>query len=136
MSKKKNYVNNKSLRGELIKHYETGKISDELHFMILKMCERIGTKPNFCNYTYIKDMISDAYLKCINVINNGKFDIQRKNAYGYFTTVIHNCFLDILGKEKRHVNTRDNLKEFVYSEVCSRYPNINEKTILEDPEDN
>lgn len=129
---KKNYVNNITLREELIKHFETEIISDKLHFIILDMCKRIGSKPNFCNYTYIQDMIFDAYTKCIGVISRKKFNIERQNAFAYFTTVIHNSFTDKIGKEWHHRNTKKQLKEQIYNNLYERYRNIDHRMITEE----
>lgn len=131
---KEKYVSNDLLKGELIHHFKTGEITDKLHFMILEMCKRIGTKPNFCNYTYKEDMVFNSYCKCIDVISRGKFNITRQNAFGYFSTVIHNCFLDTLWREKKQRNIKMDLKDYVYSNLVIRYPAIDCRMLMEEGE--
>lgn len=132
--KKQKYVSNKDLKAEITQFKKTGEISEDLHKMLYEMAKGIGRKPNFCNYTWIQDMMSDAYLKCLIVLD--KFDNSRPNAFGYFSTVIHNFFLDVIGKEKRKLNTVIKLKEMTYDNLCNRYKNIDSRFLTEEGENN
>lgn len=130
--KKRNYVSNKDLKCEITLFKKSGEISESLHKYLYEMAKRIGQKPNFCNYPMRDDMVSDAYLKCLIVLD--KFDNSRPNAFGYFSTVIHNFFLDVIGKEKRKLSTIDKLKEMIYDNLCNRYKNIDYRMLDEEGE--
>jgi len=134
MAKKKNYVTNAELKSQLKLYDESKVIPEKLHFMFYEMSTRIGRKPNFINYTYISDMIQEAYAKCISIVH--KFDQTRENPYGYFTTVIHNCFLDYIGKEKRLNVTREKLRDDFYADMCNRVTNMDERMLFEEGENN
>lgn len=85
----------------LLKEYNlTKEIPKELHIKFHRLAKHYGHLANFRNYTYIEDMISEAYLRCIKVAN--KFDCETKtNPFAYFTTVVHNSFIQFIQKEKR-----------------------------------
>ncbi len=65
-------------------------------------------KPNFNNYTYKIEMISSGILACVSALH--KFDSEKsENAFAYYTSIIHNAFIQILNKEKKQQNIRDEL---------------------------
>ena len=67
---------------------------------ILKIAERIGNRPNFINYTFKEEMISDGIENCIQYMGN--FDpTKSKNPFSYFTTIIHYAFIRRIEKEKK-----------------------------------
>ncbi len=118
--KGKYYVHNKDMLEELkLLHGDGGYISEKLHLMFFDMAKGIGTKGRFSGYTWIDDMISDAYLKCCNVAH--KFDIERTNPYGYFTTVIHHYFYDAINAERNQKNIKEKLREDQISQLYHRY---------------
>ncbi|WP_298751862.1 hypothetical protein [uncultured Arcobacter sp.] len=71
------YVSNKDLLRELKYYNETGEITDELSIMIFKICDRFGSKHNWCGYTYKDDMVADAYIKVSQSIH--KFNMTYKS---------------------------------------------------------
>jgi hypothetical protein len=65
----------------------------------MKIVDNYGNKSNFRNYTYLDMMKSEAILTCVKYAHN--FNIEKsKNAFAYFTQVVHYCFLQILAKER------------------------------------
>lgn len=118
--KSKHYVNNQEMLVELEKVLQTGVISEKLHLMFYEMAKKIGTKPRFSGYTWIEDMVSDAYLKCCNVAH--KFDPEKtKNPFGYFTTVIIHYFWDALAGEDKQKNIKERLRDEQISMIYHRY---------------
>lgn len=118
-SKSKYYVTNKELLVEIKLFKESGVISEKLHLMFFKMASQIGTKARFSGYTWIEDMISDAYLKCCNVAH--KFDDAQTNPFGYFTTVIIHYFWDALASENKQKNIKERLRDEQVNQLFTRY---------------
>ena len=69
---------------------------------LLKIANRLSTKPNFINYTFREEMVSDGIENCINYIGN--FDPDKsKNPFAYFTQIIYYAFLRRIQKEKKQL---------------------------------
>jgi len=118
--KGKYYVNNKELLPELAVVQETGEIPEKLHLMFYDMAKKIGTKPRFSGYTWIDDMISDAYLKCCVVAH--KFNSETtQNPFGYFTSVIINHFWDALNGENKQKKIKEKFRDNQISMIYHRY---------------
>lgn len=137
MSKKKSehYVNNKELLESLIVYrdkvekafykrngrkptredrseYWEGKppISDYLGECFLKIATHLSYKPNFVNYMFREDMISDGVENCVQYIHN--FDPEKsKNPFAYFTQIIHYAFLRRIQKEKKQLDIKTKIIE-------------------------
>lgn len=114
MTSRKNYVNNKDLLKEIKSCRDCGEISENLHMMFWEMSNRIISRPRFNRYTvdWKEDMISTAYIKCIDIYH--KFDLERTNPFSYFTTVISNCFLDYAGYECKQKKIKDKMRTKVF----------------------
>ena len=69
---------------------------------ILLIAQRLATKPNFINYSYREEMISDGIENCISYFDN--FDPTKSdNPFAYFTQIIYYAFLRRIQKEKKQV---------------------------------
>ena len=108
-----NYVNNKELLKEILGFYETDFISEKLHLMFYEMCKRIITRPRYNRYTpeYREEMISESYLKCLEVLLRKTFNPEKSNAFSYFTSVISNMAIDVAKGEKRQFDIKDRITE-------------------------
>ena len=114
--KKKHYVNNVDLFDALVIHKEkvlaakeAGKESPRIpHYIgeaIMKIATHLAYKPNFSNYTFREEMISDGIENCLLYLNN--FDpAKSKNPFAYFTQIIYFAFLRRIQREKRHLYTK------------------------------
>ena len=123
MAKKKSehYVNNKELLGALIdyraqvavakaKDLPKPRISNYLGECFLKIATHLSYKPNFVNYMFREDMISDGIENCVQYIHN--FDPEKsKNPFAYFTQVIHYAFLRRIQKEKKQLDIKTKIIE-------------------------
>lgn len=110
----RHYVNNKQLYEALVEYRQVcttardeGKqkpiIPRYVGECILQIAKRYATKPNFVNYTYIDEMISDAVENCI-VAGVDNFDPNKtNNPFAYFTQIIHFAFVRRIQKEKKHL---------------------------------
>ena len=130
MAKKKSehYVNNKELLGALIdyraevavakaKDLPKPRISNYLGECFLKIATHLSYKPNFVNYMFRDDMISDGIENCVQYIHN--FDPEKsRNPFAYFTQIIHYAFLRRIQKEKKQLEIKTKIIERTgYDEV-------------------
>ena len=123
MAKKKSehYVNNKELLAALIdyraevavaktKDLPKPRISNYLGSCFLKIATHLSYKPNFVNYMFRDDMISDGIENCVQYIHN--FDPEKsRNPFAYFTQIIHYAFLRRIQKEKKQLDIKTKIIE-------------------------
>tara|TARA_B100000676_G_scaffold80759_2_gene80671 strand:- start:241 stop:717 length:477 start_codon:yes stop_codon:yes gene_type:complete len=119
--KKQHYVDNKKFLVEIVKYreaVETAKLQEKpkpriTHYLgdcFLKIATHLSYRPNFINYMYKEDMISDGVENCVQYIDN--FDpAKSKNPFAYFTQIVYYAFLRRIAKEKRQMDIRDKLIE-------------------------
>jgi hypothetical protein len=112
-AKSEHYVDNKKLYAEMVTYLEAVKESEEsdskrprvpeyIGECLLKISTRLSTKPNFINYTYRDEMISDGIENCINYIGN--FNPEKStNPFAYFTQIIYYAFLRRIQREKKQL---------------------------------
>ena len=117
--KKVHYVNNKEFlaaiveRKRLIKEAEdsdgvTPQVSNYLGECILKIANHLSYRPNFINYTYKEEMISDGIENSLQYIDN--FDPEKsKNPFAYFTQIIYFAFVRRITKEKKQQKIKDRI---------------------------
>lgn len=110
---KKNYVNNGDFLNALETYKQTKKTNAEKELpppnipnyigeCFLKIAEGLSHKPNFINYTFRDEMISDGVENCLMYFEN--FDAEKsKNPFAYFTQVIYFAFLRRIQKEKKQM---------------------------------
>lgn len=131
MTKRKrsiHYVNNKEFLAALIKYREDVDIAEKkglpkpqitnyLGECFLKIATHLSFKPNFVNYIFKDDMISDGIENCVQYIHN--FDPQKsQNPFAYFTQIIHYAFLRRIQKEKKQLEIKNKILEKTgYDEV-------------------
>lgn len=107
------YVDNKKLYACIVeyregvlyaKEHNTPKpqIPNYAGACILMIANRLSTKPNFVNYSYKEEMVSDGVENCICYIDN--FDpLKSTNPFAYFTQIIYYAFLRRILKEKKQL---------------------------------
>ena len=70
----------------------------------LKIANHLSYRPNFINYTYRDEMISDGIENCLQYCGN--FNPEKsKNPFAYFTQIIYYAFLRRIAKEKKQQET-------------------------------
>ena len=78
----------------------------------LKIATHLSYRPNFINYTYRDEMISDGIENCLQYCGN--FDPEKsKNPFAYFTQIIYYAFLRRIAKEKKQTHVRNKMIESV-----------------------
>lgn len=107
------YVDNQKFLQEMVlyrKQVESAKadkierprVPDYIGSCLFKIATHLARKPNFANYTFKDDMISDGVENCLLYIDN--FDPDKsKNPFAYFTQIIYYAFLRRIQKEKKHM---------------------------------
>ena len=86
------------------------KIPEYIGECLLKISTRLSTKPNFINYTYRDEMISDGIENCVNYIGN--FNPEKSNnPFAYFTQIIYFAFLRRIQKEKKQLEIKTKIIE-------------------------
>jgi hypothetical protein len=109
--KQKHYINNADFLKALVDYKEACKqakkekkpkpaIPNYIGECFMKIAEGLSHKPNFINYTYRDEMMSDGIENCLQYFDN--FDpAKSKNPFAYFTQIIYFAFLRRIGKEKK-----------------------------------
>ena len=117
--KSEHYVNNKEFleaiviyRNKCIAAEEAGedrpRITNYLGSCFLKIATHLSYKPNFVNYMFREDMISDGIENCVQYIKN--FNPEKsKNPFAYFTQIIYYAFLRRIQKEKRQLEIKNKI---------------------------
>ena len=120
-SKGKHYVNNKEFLKAMIEWRErcvtaenAGKprppVTDYIGECFLKIATHLSYRPNFINYTYRDEMISDGIENCLQYVGN--FNAEKSNnPFAYFTQIIYYAFLRRIAKEKKQTHVRNKMIE-------------------------
>ena len=115
------YVNNKEFLAALItyrENVEIARLQDKTKPVIpryigecfLKIANHLSFKPNFVNYMFKEDMISDGIENCVQYIHNFNPEKSR-NPFAYFTQIIHYAFLRRIQREKRQLEIKNKIIE-------------------------
>ena len=76
------------------------RIPDYIGECFLKIANNLAKRPNFYNYTYKDEMISDAIENCLMYFEN--FDPKKStNPFAYFTQICWYAFVRRIDKEKK-----------------------------------
>ena len=142
--KKKNahYVDNKKLlaamiefRNSVIEAKENDKprprIPNYIGECIMKISEHLSYRPNFINYTYKDEMISDGIENCLLYIDN--FNPEKsKNPFAYFTQIIYYAFIRRMQKEKKQTYVKYiSLERHVLEDDILEAGGVTKKSYLE-----
>ena len=122
MKKAKNkphYVDNKKFlqamteyRDKCNKAEEKGRkkppVTNYIGECFLKIANHLSYRPNFINYTYRDDMISDGIENCLQYMRN--FNPEKSNnPFAYFTQIIYYAFIRRIQKEKKQQDVKAKL---------------------------
>tara|TARA_R110000796_G_scaffold3035_6_gene11580 strand:- start:2775 stop:3356 length:582 start_codon:yes stop_codon:yes gene_type:complete len=130
-AKPEHYVDNKKLYAEMCDYLEKvrtaeeaddpkPRISEYIGECLLKISTRLSTKPNFINYTYRDEMISDGIENCVNYLGN--FNPEKSsNPFAYFTQIIYYAFLRRIQREKKQLYIKHKQLEnsVIYDEMAT-----------------
>ena len=116
---KPHYVDNKKFLQAMIEYRdkcnkaeEKGRKKPEVTNYIgecfLKIANHLSYRPNFINYTYRDDMISDGIENCLQYMSNFNPD-KSNNPFAYFTQIIYYAFIRRIQKEKKQMQVKSKL---------------------------
>ena len=118
-SKSTHYVDNKIFLSAMIEFKElyniaeknkeeSPPVSDYIGECFLKIATHLSYRPNFINYTYREDMISDGIENCLQYVQN--FNTEKSNnPFAYFTQIIYYAFLRRIAKEKKQTHVKNKM---------------------------
>ena len=118
-TKKEHYVNNaefleamKAYRKRCREAKKAGKpkppVDNYLGSCFLKIANHLSYRPNFINYTFRDDMISDGIENCLQYLDNFN-PAKSNNPFAYFTQIIFYAFVRRIQKEKKQVTIKHKL---------------------------
>ena len=117
--KSEHYVNNKEFLAAMVEYKKlvnkakkagdkNPRVPDYIGGCFLKIANHLSYRPNFINYTYRDDMISDGIENCLQYLNN--FDGEKSNnPFAYFTQIIYYAFIRRIQKEKKQVTIKQRM---------------------------
>ena len=141
---KAHYVDNALFLEEMIEYkrqYYISKSNDEelpiiseyLGSVFLKIAQRLSFRPNFINYAFKNDMISDGIENCLHYIHN--FNPEKSsNPFAYFTQIIYYAFIRRIQKEKKQLYIKyKSMQNYEISPEYVEYMNYDEdfKTVTD-----
>ena len=89
---------------------EVPPVTNYIGECFLKIANGLSYRPNFINYTYRSEMVSDCIENCLQYIHN--FDPEKsKNPFAYFTQIIYYAFLRRIQKEKKQTHIKNKIIE-------------------------
>lgn len=111
--KSEHYVNNKEFLAAMVEYkkivnkakrdkLKNPPVPDYIGECFLKIANHLSYRPNFINYTYRDDMISDGIENCLTYLNNFNPD-KSNNPFAYFTQIIYYAFVRRIQKEKKQI---------------------------------
>ena len=128
---KPHYVNNKDFLAAMVEWNTTfDRNSDEVPPPVtnyiaecfLKIATHLSYKPNFINYTYRDEMISDGIENCLQYVKN--FDPEKShNPFAYFTQIIYYAFIRRIQKEKKQTHVKNKMIEKNHYETFTTMEN-------------
>ena len=134
---KAHYVDNALFLEEMIEYkrqYHISKSNDEelpiiseyLGSVFLKIAQRLSFRPNFINYAFKNDMISDGIENCLHYIHN--FNPEKSsNPFAYFTQIIYYAFIRRIQKEKKQLYIKyKSMQNYEISPEYVEYMNYDE----------
>jgi len=116
---KPHYVDNKKFLEAMIEYRDKCKRAEEknrkkpdvtnyIGECFLKIANHLSYRPNFINYTYRDDMISDGIENCLQYMSN--FNPEKSNnPFAYFTQIIYYAFIRRIQKEKKQMQVKSKL---------------------------
>jgi len=85
-------------------------VSNYIGECFLKIANHLSYRPNFINYTYRDEMISDGIENCLQYASN--FNPEKSNnPFAYFTQIIYYAFIRRIQKEKKQQHVKHKIIE-------------------------
>ena len=118
-AKKEHYVNNKEFLAAMVEYKKSVNrakreketkppVPDYMGECFLKIANHLSYRPNFINYTFRDDMISDGIENCLQYLDNFN-PAKSSNPFAYFTQIIYYEFVRRIQKEKKQTTIKHKL---------------------------
>ena len=118
-AKKEHYVNNKVFLEAMIEYKDkcnkakkrgrkNPPVTNYIGECFLKIANHLSYRPNFINYTFRDDMISDGIENCLQYLDNFN-PAKSNNPFAYFTQIIYYAFIRRIQKEKKQTTIKHKL---------------------------
>tara|TARA_B100000242_G_scaffold126691_1_gene89347 strand:- start:12 stop:527 length:516 start_codon:yes stop_codon:yes gene_type:complete len=118
-AKPEHYVNNKEFLAAMVEYRKSVNrakrkkqakppVTDYIGSCFLKIANHLSYRPNFINYTYRDDMISDGIENCLQYLDNFNPD-KSNNPFAYFTQIIYYAFVRRIQKEKKQTTIKQKM---------------------------
>lgn len=132
-TKPQNYINNEHFLKALVSHKDAVKKASEsgipkprtpeyIGECFMKIANNLSKRPNFCQYTYKDEMISDAIENCLQYFEN--FNPEKSsNPFAYFTQICWYAFVRRIAKEKK--------QQYVKYKATENFGILDEEELLE-----
>ena len=116
---KPHYVDNKKFLEAMIEHRDKcekaekqnkkkPEVTNYIGECFLKIANHLSYRPNFINYTFRDDMISDGIENCLQYLDNFN-PAKSNNPFAYFTQIIYYAFIRRIQKEKKQTTIKHKL---------------------------
>jgi hypothetical protein len=131
MSKNSHYIDNQKFLKEILQYKKSVRLAEKegspkpgvsnyIGQCFIDIAENLAKKPNFANYHFKDEMISDAVENCIMYTNN--FNPKKsKNPFAFFTQIIFYAFLRRIQKEKKQLYIK--MKQFEEFDPSGKFRN-------------
>ena len=88
---------------------------------LMQISQRLSYKPNFINYPFREEMVSDGLENAVMAIRNFNPD-KTQNPFAYFTQVIYFAFIRRIHKEKRQLYIKHKVAQqtFIMEELTNK----------------
>ena len=117
--KPEHYVNNKEFLAAMVEYRKSVNkskrnkltkpvVPDYVGECFLKIANHLSFRPNFINYTFRDDMISDGIENCLQYLDNFN-PVKSNNPFAYFTQIIYYAFIRRIQKEKKQTTIKQKL---------------------------
>ena len=117
--KSEQYVDNKKFLQAMIKYKDkcdkaekrkrkAPPVTNYIGECFLKIANHLSYRPNFINYTFRDDMISDGIENCLQYLDNFN-PAKSSNPFAYFTQIIYYAFVRRIQKEKKQTTIKHKL---------------------------
>ena len=104
-------------------------VSNYIGECFLKIATHLSYRPNFINYTYREDMISDGIENCLQYVQN--FNTEKSNnPFAYFTQIIYYAFLRRIAKEKKQTHVKNKMIQNVNYESWTTMEGDNSQYVV------
>ena len=113
------YIEKQKLTEEIVRYHETGVMSEELGGYLIKIANRFASKPNFSQYSYKDEFVSEAICRMVDQIHKIDLDHPSCNPFSYLTQQCYWIFVAKINKENKYSKLKDSLTDYYYNEIES-----------------